>query len=156
MERFSTVFDPAVFLTLDKPPLQKRLKGLLVSLMDHKILSFSQYDIVLVEFINFYDNNFIVFRSVFEDFNEITDPLDNFWFEKAKISHFKTLAFVAELVLTLFHGHASFEREFSISNTVHNNNMKEDATMAKIHIIDHMNSHKLKPHTIEIEICLSQ
>ena len=37
IERFSTVFDPAVFLTLDKPPLQKRLKGLLVSLMDHKI-----------------------------------------------------------------------------------------------------------------------
>ena len=110
IERFSTVFDPAVFLTLDKPPLQKRLKGLLVSLMDHKILSFSQYDIVLVEFINFYDNNFIVFRSVFEDFNEVTDPLDNFWFEKAKISHFKTLAFVAELVLTLFHGRASFER----------------------------------------------
>ena len=97
-----------------------------------------------------------MFRSVFEDFNEVIDPLDNFWFEKAKISHFKTLAFVAELVLTLFHGHASFEREFSISNTVHNNNMKEDTTMAKIHIIDHMNSHKLKPHTIEIEISLSQ
>ena len=36
MVRFSTVFDPAVFLTLDKPPLQKRLKGLLISLMDDK------------------------------------------------------------------------------------------------------------------------
>ena len=38
---FTTVFDPAVFLTLDKPPLQKRLKGLLVSLMDYKTLSSS-------------------------------------------------------------------------------------------------------------------
>ena len=94
MVRFTTVFDPAVFLTLDKPPLQKRLKGLLVSLMDHKILSSSQCDSVVVEFNNFYDNNFIMLRSVFEDFNEATDRLDTFCFEKAKISHFKTLAFV--------------------------------------------------------------
>ena len=35
--RLTTIFDPAVFLILDKTPLQKRLKGLLVSLMDHKI-----------------------------------------------------------------------------------------------------------------------
>ena len=76
--------------------------------------------------------------------------MDNFWFEKAKISHFKTLAFVVKLVLTLFHGQASVEREFSISSIVHNNNMKEHTIMAKKYIIDHMNSHKLKPHTIEV------
>ena len=68
-------------------------------------------------------------RSVFEDFNEATDRLDNFWFEKAKISHFKT--FVVKLVFTLFHGQTSVELEFSISNSVHNNNMKEDTIMAK-------------------------
>ena len=73
MVRFTTVFDPAVFLTLDKSPLQKLLKGLLVSLMDHKILSSSQCDSVVVEFNNFYDNNFIMLRSFFEDFNEATD-----------------------------------------------------------------------------------
>ena len=49
MVRFTTVFDPAVFLTLDKPPLQKRLKGLLLSLVDYKILSSSQCDSVVVE-----------------------------------------------------------------------------------------------------------
>ena len=38
MVQFTTVFNPAVFSTLDKPPLQKQLKGLLVLLMDHKIL----------------------------------------------------------------------------------------------------------------------
>ena len=48
----------------------------------------------------------IRFRSDFEDFSEVTDSLDNFWFEKAKISHFKTLTFVMKLVLTLFHGQA--------------------------------------------------
>ena len=83
----------------------------------------------MVEFNNFYDNNFIMLRSVFESFNEATDRLDNFWFEKAKISHFKT--FVVKLVFTLFHGQTSVEREFSISNSVHNNSMKEDMTMAK-------------------------
>ena len=89
-------------------------------------------------------------RSVFEDFNEATDRLDHFWFEKANISHFKTLDFVVKLVLTLFHGQASVEWEFSISNIVHNNNMKKHTIMAKKCIIDHMNSHKLKLHTIEI------
>ena len=88
---------------------------------------------MVVEFNNFYDNNFIMLRSVFEDFNEANDRLDNFWSEKAKISHFKTSTFVVKLVLTLFHGQASVEREFSISSSVHNNNMKEDTIMAKIY-----------------------
>ena len=112
---FTTVFDPAVFLTLDKPPLQKRFKGLFVSFIDHKIFSSSECNSVVVEFNHFYDNNFIMLRSVFEDFNDATDRLDNFWLEKAKISHFKTLAFVMKLILTVFHGQASVEQEFSIS-----------------------------------------
>ena len=103
-----------------------------------------------MEFNNFYDNSFIMLRSVFEDFNEATNGLDNFWFEKAKISHFKTLAFAVKLLLTLFHGQASVEREFSMSNIVHNHNMKEQTIMAKKYIINHMNSHKLNLHTIEI------
>ena len=70
-------------------------------------------------------------RSIFEDSNEATDRLDNFWFQKAKISHFKTLAFVAKLVLTLLHGQAFVEREFSISNIDHNNNMKKGTIMAR-------------------------
>ena len=118
--------------------------------MNHEMLSSSECGSVVVEFNNFYDNNFIVLRSVFEDFNEATDGLDNFWLEKAKISHFKTLAFAVKLVLTLFHGQTSVEQEFSISNIVHNNNMKEHTIMAKKYIINHMNSHKLKLHTIEI------
>ena len=117
--------------------------------MDHKILS-SQCDSVVVEFNNFYDNNFIMLRFVCEDFNEATDRLDNFWFEKPKISHFKTLVFVVKLVLTLFHGQASAEWEFSMSNIVHNSNMKEHTIMAKKYLIDHMNYHKLKLHTVEI------
>ena len=66
MMRFTTVFNPAVFFTLDKPPLRKWLKGLLVSLADHKILSSPQCDSVVVKFNNLYDNNFIMLRSVFE------------------------------------------------------------------------------------------
>ena len=69
-------------------------------------------------------------RSIFEDFNEAIDRVDNFWFEKAKISHFKTVVFQVKLVLTLFHGQASVEWELSVSNIVHNNR-KEDTIMAK-------------------------
>ena len=57
---------------------------------------------------------------------------------------------MVKLVLTLFHGQASVEREFSINNIVDNNNMKEHTIMAKKYIIDHMNSHELKPDTVEI------
>ena len=107
MVQFITVFFPAVFLTLGKPPLRKWLKGLLISFIDHKILSSSQCDSVVVELIIFMTMTLnIRFRSDFEDFSEVTDSLDNFWFEKAKISHFKTLTFVVKLVLTLFHGQA--------------------------------------------------
>ena len=73
-------------------------------------------------------------RSVFEDFNEATDRLYNFWFEKAKMSLIKTLAFVVKLVLTLFHEQASVEREFSISNIVHSNSIKENMIMANEHM----------------------
>ena len=64
---------------------------------------------MVVEFSNFYDNNFIILRSVFDDFNKATDRLDNFWLEKAKISDFKTLVFVVKLVSTLFHLQASID-----------------------------------------------
>ena len=37
MVRLTTIFDPALFLTLDKTPLQKRLKGLFVSFMDYNV-----------------------------------------------------------------------------------------------------------------------
>ena len=67
-------------------------------------------------------------RSVFEDFNKATDRLDNFWFDKAKISHVKIL----------FHEQVSVEREFSLSNIVHNNNTKEDTIVVKKYIIDHI------------------
>ena len=56
---FSTVFNPGVFVTLDKLLLQKQLKGLLVSLMDHKILTSSQCDNVVAEFNNFYDKTLL-------------------------------------------------------------------------------------------------
>ena len=55
---------------------------------------------------------------------------------------------MVKLILTLFHRQASIEPEFSISNIVHKNSMKEHTIMAKKYIIDNMNSQK--PHTKEI------
>ena len=94
-------------------------------------------------------------RSVFEDINEETFCLDHFWLEKGKISHFKTFVFVVKLVLTVVHGQTSAELEFSINNIVHNN-MKEDTIMVKKHIIDNINSNKLKVHIRETNKDLSK
>ena len=49
----------------------------------------------------------------FEKIKEESDPLDNFFFQKVNIQNYKTLSFVVKLVLTLSHGQASVERQFS-------------------------------------------
>lgn len=99
-------------------------------------MSSSQCDSLLLDFNNSNDNRFIMFSSVFEDFTETTDRFNNFGFVKAKISLFKTLAYVVKELLTpFFHRQVSFEWEFSTSDIVLNNNMKEGTIMAKELII---------------------
>lgn len=81
--------------------VKKELKELIKK--DYRSASCQCYRVV-VEFNNFDDNNFTMLGSVFEDFNdEATDCFNNFWLEKAKVSHLKILAFAVKLVLTLFH-----------------------------------------------------
>ena len=75
--------------------------------MDHEIFS-SQCESRVVQFNKFYGNNFIMLRSVFEDFNEVTDHLDKFWFLKAQITHFKT-NFCGEVSLNSFGGEAGVQ-----------------------------------------------
>ena len=119
--------------------------------MDLKILSTSQCDSGTVEFTTFYDNDFKILRTVFQDFKEKEDRLDHFWFQQVKIYNYETLSFIVKLILTLCHGQASVERAFSVNNIVEENNMKEITIIAKKRVIDHMNANKLKPYTIEVD-----
>ena len=55
-----------------------------------------------------------------------------------------------KLLLTISHGQASVEREFSHNNAVLKTNMSPETVIAKRMIKDYMPSHDLKPYTIEI------
>ena len=127
------------------------MKGLLNELLSAKILSASDCEEALSEFSTFYGNEFKKYRSTFEDFKEKEHRLDDFWFQQVKVYNYEKLSFVVKLILTLSHGQASVELEFSVNNIVDKKNMKEETIVARRHIIDHMRAHKLKPYTIEID-----
>ena len=86
----------------------------------------------------------------FEKFKEESDQLDNFFFQKVSIQNYKTLSFAVRLVLTLSHGQASVERQFSVNNQVLDNNMQVMSIVVWKHLVNHMKVNQLTPHSIDI------
>ena len=78
--------------------------------------------------------------------------LDDFYFKLGGMTKYKDLSFLLKIVLTLSHGQAVVERNFSLGNALLNYNMGEDSVKAKKVIKDHMLSNGLEPHTIHIQI----
>ena len=86
----------------------------------------------------------------FEKFKEESDQLDNFFFQKVSIQNYKTLSFAVRLVLTLSHGQASVERQFSVNNQVLDNNLQVMSIVVWKHLVNHMKVNQLTPHSIDI------
>ena len=53
-------------------------------------------------------------------------------------------------VIKLSHGQASTEQQYSVNNTVLDEDMKEESLVVRKHITDHMQSKELMPYSIEI------
>ena len=149
--RSCLVFDPAFILSNNKQGLIKRFKSLLQYLLNLKIMSPTQCDTAVQEYDQFCDNELKKFRVIFEEFNENETRLDHFFFTKVNANAYETLSFVIKLILTLSHGQACVERQFSVNNRVLQDNMGKDTIIARKHIINHMNSENLKPYTIDID-----
>ena len=64
--------------------------------------------------------------------------MDDFCFNQVFANNYADLSFAIKVVLTLSHGQASTEQQFGIGNTVLDGNMKEESTVARKHIIDHV------------------
>ena len=64
--------------------------------------------------------------------------LDDFHSQHACISNYKELSFVVSLVLTLSHGQAVVERDFSINNTSVKTNMAPVSIISGRIIKDHL------------------
>ena len=113
----------------------------------------NQCDSIMLEFTSFIDNTLKKHKAKVEEFDENHDRLDHFYFNQVSANNYADLSFVIKVVLTLSYSQASTERQFSVNNTVLDNNMKEESIVTRKHIIDHFGSKKLKklmPYSIEI------
>ena len=126
------------------------LKNLLKHLLELNILSTKQSDVITTEFKKFLDVEVKAMQRQLVTFSQKVDQFDDFYFKVASISKCKDLLFVVKLILTLSHGQASVEREFSLIANIMKTNMSPESFTAKRIIKDHMIANKLKPHTIEI------
>ena len=106
--------------------------------MISKILSPNQYDSVTLEFTSFIDTDLKKYRGKVEEFNENLDRLDDFCFNQVFANNYADPSFAIKVVLTIRHGHASTEQQFSITNIVLDSNMREESIVARKHIIDHV------------------
>ena len=77
-------------------------------------------------------------RAKVKEFDENRVWLDDFCFYQVFAKNYTDLPFVIKVVLTLSHDQAFSEQQFSINNTVLDNNMKEESIVARKHIIDHV------------------
>ena len=137
-------------LSCEKKVLQKRFKSFLNQYMISKIFSPNQCNSTMLEFTSFINNELKKYRARVEEFDKNHDRSDDFYFNKVFANNYDDLPFFMKVVLTLSHCQASTERQFSFSNTVLDNNIKEENTVARKHIIHHMRSKKLMPYFIEI------
>ena len=118
--------------------------------MISKILSSNQCDSIPLEFTSSIDNKLKKYRAKVKEFDENHDWFDDFCFNKVFAKNYTDLPFVIKVVLTLSHDQAFSEQQFSINNTVLDNNMKEENIVARRHIIDHVRN-ILMPYSIEIK-----
>ena len=148
--RASSIFDPNILLELPKQNLVDRLKALLTTLMNLKILTPPQCDIVLSQFKEFNDKEIKAIKKESFKFDYQNDRLDDFYFQKACVKDYKELSFVIRLVLTLSHGQAAVERGFSLNNSSVKTNMTPLSIISRRIVKDHLIANNLKPHTLEI------
>ena len=83
------------------------------------------------------------------DINGIS-RLDDFYFQKLKISKYAELSAIVNIILTLSHGQSDVERGFSCNTHLLEENIKDDLIVSKCLIKDHLVSKNLKPHMLEI------
>ena len=94
------------------------------------ILSPNQCNSDTFEFTSFIDNELQKYRARVEEFNENHNRLDNFCFNQVFANNYADLSYAIKVLLTLSHGHTSTEQQFSLTNIVLDNNMKEERIVA--------------------------
>ena len=149
--RGASIFDPKIIAVLKKSRAENLLKVLLTSLIECRILFANDCDRIMEQFVDFLETQFKMKKYEFVNFSHEIDRLDHFFFHKMNIENYKELAFVVKLVLTLSHGQASIERNFSVGKNCEITNMEPESIIGRKCVKDHMLSNNLKPHNMKID-----
>ena len=144
----ASVLNPT-FISQEKAEvLESKMKKLLAHFLKLKVFTAHVCDRAIDEYSQLIGDALI--KVKFQEFDRSETRLDDFYFKIIGIKQYPNLARVVKLVLTLSHGQASVERQFSVNNSVLDVNMKEDSIVARKLIRDHMLAHSLTPESFTI------
>ena len=116
--------------------------------MNLKILSPSQCDTFTADFSKLKNIELKKFKDTFSSYEQNTERLDDFYFRKINIQHYKSLSFLLQILFIMSHGQAAVKRGFSINNNVIEENMSPELTAAGRLIKDHVLGNGLTPESI--------
>ena len=105
--RCASIFDPAVIVGTSSTVLLKKMKILLLHLMQSNIMSPTDCHKVSAEFRKFLEDDLKKYQLEFKEFNPESKRLNGFFFHDIGVHRYKSLSFVLRLILTMSHGQAS-------------------------------------------------
>ena len=145
--RNASIFNPHLMATSEKKYLFIRVQTLVSHLVTIERIDAQCGDKVVAQYKSFLEENAEKFKS----FKRNETRLDEFFFTVCGVnkSH-PELASVIEVVLTLSHGQAAVERNFSLGKSIVVDNISERTIKMKKVLKDHMYSNKLNPRSIVI------
>ena len=124
---------------------------LLAKLVEYKKLLPSLADQAKLEFSHFLSSLVKENRDAFLAFRMETDRLDEcLWRYIGSTHRFSSLSKVLKMLLILSHGQAQVERGFTTNKQQLDDNMSCDTLVAQRIVHDHMLSHDIKPHQVEM------
>ena len=149
--RYVRIFDPKVMASYSKATNEGCMKGTVRCLIEHKYITPSFGDSVLVSFGKF-QGNLLVNKDKFLAYDRNKTRLDDFYFNgDIDMRNYPEMANMVKCVLALSHGQAGVERSFSLRTGLLEDNMEADSLNARRIVKDHMLSNGLKAETIVIE-----
>ena len=108
-------------------------------------------DQVISQYRLFLENDVKQYHERFTNFQREDGLLDEFFFSTCEVDkNYKELSSVIEIILTLSHGQAAVERNFSLGKSFVVDNISETSIINKKLIKDHMFANKLTAATIHI------
>ena len=95
----AAIFDLTKLVSFSKTILIKRMKTLLMEMMESKIMSSTDCDKTASEFNGLTDSEVKKLRVEFKVFDQKLHHLDEFYFKKVQIQHYKTLSILLKIIL---------------------------------------------------------